>query len=183
LIEPCTESEVEMAFGYSVNVSPTSVYLRLVSIPYDLPFQLPEDYQFENGKGVALTEGDDAVMFSYGPVMLTQAVMAAELLMNEHGLGLRVINLPWLNTVDADWLRSSVTEFKAIFTLDDHFVKGGQGEMLACKLAEMGDVSGYHLHRFGLREIPSCGLNEEVLQAHGLSGNELALSINRMLKG
>ena len=45
LIEPCTESEVEMAFDYSVNVSPSSIYLRLVSIPCDLQFHLPEGYQ------------------------------------------------------------------------------------------------------------------------------------------
>ena len=178
LIEPCTELEVEMAFDYSVNVSSSSVYLRLVSIPYDIPFQLPDNYQFEYGKGVALTEGGEAVIFSYGPVMLTQAVRAAELLMEEHGLGLCVVNLPWLNHVDEDWLRSSVKGFKYIFTLDDHFEKGGQGEMLACKLAEMGDISGYRLHRFGISEIPACGVNEEVLQAHGLRGIDLSNSIN-----
>jgi len=178
LIEPCTELEVDMAFDYSVNVSSSSVYLRLVSIPYDIPFQLPDNYQFEYGKGVALTKGGEAVIFSYGPVMLTQAVRAAELLMEEHGLGLCVVNLPWLNHVDEDWLRSSVKGFKYIFTLDDHFEKGGQGEMLACKLAEMGDISGYRLHRFGISEIPACGVNEEVLQAHGLRGIDLSNSIN-----
>ena len=154
-----------MALDYSVNETSSSVYLRLVSIPYDIPFQLPENYRLEYGKGVTLTEGDDAVMFSYGPVMLTQAVKAAELLKEEHGLGLRVINLPWLNHVDADWLRSSVEDFKYIFTLDDHFEKGGQGEMLGCQLAEMDKFSGYHLHRFGISEIPVCGLNDEVLQS------------------
>jgi len=182
LIEPCSEAEVAMAFDYSVNVSQNSIYLRLVSIPYDIPFQLPADYQLEYGKGVVLTEGDDAVMFSYGPVMLTQAVKAAELLKDEHGLGLRVINLPWLNHVDADWLRSSVEGFKYIFTLDNHFVKGGQGEMLGCKLAEMDSTSSYHLHRFGISEIPECGLNDEVLQAHELRGIDLSNSMNSIIK-
>ncbi len=178
LIEPCTEAEVEMAFDYSVNTSPTSVYLRLVSIPCELPFRLPEGYQFEKGKGGALSEGEDAVMFSYGPVMLTQAVKAAELL-KAKGIGMRVINLPWLNDVDTDWLHDSIDGYKFIFTLDDHFIKGGQGEMLACEIAEMQGISGYSLRRFGLQEIPLCGLNEQVLQAHGLSGSELAESITR----
>ena len=129
-----------------------------------------------------MTEGADAVLFSYGPVMLSEAVKAAELLKQEYGLGLRVINLPWLNHVDADWLRSNIKNFKYIFTLDDHFVKGGQGEMLGCALAELDAVSDYHLHRFGVSEIPACGLNDEVLQAHGLRGVDLSNAISSIVK-
>jgi transketolase len=182
LLEPCTESEVEMALDYSVNGTPSSVYLRLVSIPFDIPFQLPAGYRLDYGKGVALSEGDDAVMFSYGPVMLAQAVKAAEILKKEHGLGLRVINLPWLNHVDTGWLRNSVEGFKYIFTLDDHFVKGGQGEMLACRLAEMGDIKDYSLHRFGIEEIPACGLNDEVLQEHGLDAISVCNTIYALMR-
>ena len=181
LIEPCMESEVEMALDYSVNETSSSVYLRLVSIPFDIPFQLPVGYQLEYGKGVALTEGDDAVMFSYGPVMLTQAVKAAELLKKEHGLELRVINLPWLNHVDTDWLRNSLQGIEHIFTLDDHFLKGGQGEMLGCVLAELSDNQNYHLYRFGIQEIPACGLNDEVLQKHGLDAISLCKSIHSLM--
>jgi transketolase len=166
--------EVEMAVDYSVNETSSSVYLRLVSIPYDIPFQLPENYRLEYGKGVALTEGDDAVMFSYGPVMLAQAVKAAELLKEEHGLRLRVINLPWLNYVDADWLLSSVENFKYIFTLDDHFEKGGQGEMLACSLSEQNEATNFQLCRFGINKIPACGQNDEVLREHGIDAKGIA---------
>jgi transketolase len=171
-----------MALDFSVNATSSSIYLRLVSIPYDVPFQLPTGYQLGYGKGATLTKGNDAVMFSYGPVMLSQAVKAAELLKKEHSLGLRVINLPWLNHVDADWLHCSVEGVKYIFTLDDHFVKGGQGEMLACKLAEMNDIEAYYLHRFGMREIPECGLNEEVLQAHGLDALSIRNSIVTLMR-
>lgn len=181
LIQPCTESEVEMAVDFSVNGTLSSVYIRLVSIPCDIPFNLPADYKLENGKGVTLVEGDDAIIFSYGPVMLTQAVEAASLLKEKYGLELRVVNLPWLNDVDGNWLHSNVKNFKFIFTLDDHFEKGGQGEMLACKLAEMDDLNDFHLHRFGLDEIPACGLNDEVLRAHGLSAIDLSNSIKKII--
>ena len=183
LIEPCTESEVEMALDYSVNETSSSVYLRLVSIPYDIPFQLPENYRLEYGKGVAVTEGDDAVMFSYGPVMLTQAVKAAELLKEEHGLGLCVINLPWLNHVDADWLRSSVEGFKYIFTLDDHFVKGGQGEMLGCSLSEQNEATNFRLCRIGINKIPACGQNDEVLCEHGMDARALTDRVCMAVEG
>ena len=42
-----------------------------------MPFELPADYRLEPGRGVALTEGEDAVLFAYGPVMLSQAFKAA----------------------------------------------------------------------------------------------------------
>lgn len=177
LIEPCTESEVEMAMDYAVNTSQTSVYIRLVSIPCEVPFSLPQDYQMAAGKGVAVTEGDDAVMFAYGPVMLAEAVKAANLLKKEYDLGLRVVNLPWLNDVDNDWLRSTVVGVRFIFTLDDHFLKGGQGEMLACRLAEINEISGYQLQRFGIDEIPECGLNDEVLHRHALDAAGLCASV------
>lgn len=181
LIEPCTEDEVEMAFDYSVNVSTDSIYLRLVSIPCDISFQLPDDYQFEFGKGVALTEGDDAVLFSYGPVMLTQAVTAAVQLKEKYGVAMRVINLPWLNHVDSSWLGRCIEGVKHIFTLDDHFLKGGQGEMLGNLLAETSSNKVFHFHRFGIQEIPACGLNDEVLQKHGLDAASLCKSISNII--
>jgi len=174
LIEPCTESEVEMALHYSVNDVSTSVYLRLVSIPYDMSFNLPVGYRLEYGKGVALTAGDDAVMFSYGPVMLAQAVKAAQLLKKELDLGLRVINLPWLNRVDTDWLKDSVQGFEHIFTLDDHYERGGQGEMLTCRLSEQNEVTKNRFYRIGIGEIPACGQNDEVLREHGMDATALA---------
>ena len=181
LIEPCTEAEVEMAFDYSVNVSKNSIYLRLVSIPCAISFKLPEDYRLDYGKGVSLTEGEDAILFSYGPVMLSQGVKAAALLKEVYSLDVRVINLPWLNHVDTDWLRGNVEGISHIFTLDNHFVKGGQGEMLGCVLAEMDTASVYHFHRFGINDIPACGLNDEVLKEHELDAKSLSESIHRLM--
>ena len=52
---------------------------------------------------MSLTNGTDAAIVSYGPVMLSQAVIAAKLLETE-GISLKGINLPWLNRIDGDWL-------------------------------------------------------------------------------
>jgi transketolase len=177
LIEPASEDEVVQAVGYCLETADSSCYLRLVSIPCRVPYRLPADYRLERGRGIALTEGDDAVLFGYGPVMLAQAYDAAGLLRDHHRFGLRVVNLPWLNLVDDAWLAAETDGLRDVFTLDDHYIQGGQGEMLGAHLAELGRATGPRLRRFGVRSIPACGQNDEVLRAHRLDAESLAADV------
>jgi transketolase len=176
MLEPCDETEVAMALEYCVRGTPSSCYLRLVSIPCRLPFTLPADYRLAEGRGVALTEGTDAVMIGYGPVLLAEAVRAAELVANR-GVGLKVVNLPWLNRVDLAWLRDTIHGYQYLFTLDNHYVFGGQGAFLLSQVAQLGLPDSPRGHQFGVTEIPECGANEEVLRAHQLDAESLARSI------
>lgn len=180
LLEPCTEAEVALAVDYCFNRTQESCYLRLVSIPCEVPFQLPADYRLEEGRGVALTEGEDALLIGYGPVMLSQAYRAAELLA-ARGIRLKVVNLPWLNRVDPEWLRATVSGFRHLFTLDNHYVKGGQGEFLLSQLAQLGLEPAPRCVQLGVREIPACGTNDEVLRAHGLDAEGIAAAIWKAL--
>lgn len=165
-----------------LNIAPTySSYLRLVSIPYNIQFKLPKNYRLELGKGVAVTEGSDAILFTYGPVMMTQATIAARLL-KDYGIGLKVVNLPWLNQVDTAWLLDSVSQFSVVFTLDDHYVTGGQGDMLAVHLAETGHLESRRFCRIGITDIPGCGQNDEILKAHKLDGRSLAMRISAFVQ-
>jgi transketolase len=182
LIEPASEDEVAQAVAYCLEGTGSSCYLRLVSIPCRVPYRLPPDYRLERGRGVALTEGDDGVLVGYGPVMLAQAYDAAALLRERHGFGLRVVNLPWLNLVDATWLAEQTDGVRDVLTLDDHYVQGGQGEMLAAHLAERG-AAGVRVRRFGVRTIPACGQNDEVLRAHRLDAESLAADILAAVRG
>jgi transketolase len=183
LIQPSCEDEVAQAVDYCLAESKASCYLRLVSIPCRVPFRLPEGYRLVRGRGVALTAGSDGVLFGYGPVLLAEAYQAAALLRKRHGLGLRVVNLPWLNLVDADWLTGEVADLRHVFTLDDHYVAGGQGEMLAAALAELGLAPRASVGRFGVRGIPACGQNDEVLRAHRLDAESLAEELTTAMTG
>jgi transketolase len=177
MIQPCCEDEVALAVDYCLARSDSSCYLRLVSVPTRVPFTMPSSYRLERGRGIALTDGDDAVLFAYGPVMLGQAYRAAELLRERQELGLRVINLPWLNLVDDAWLMDEVAGVRHVFTLDDHYVAGGQGRMLAARLAGLGLASGMRVRHFGVLDIPECGQNDEALRAHRLDAESLARAV------
>jgi len=176
LIEPSCEAEAALATRYALTEARGSVYLRLVSIPCPIPYALPDDYEFVTGRGVALTEGEDAVLFGYGPVMLPQAFEAARLL-RERGIGLQVVNLPWLNRIDSQWLHETVEGHRLLVTLDNHYVWGGQGEWLVSQVARLGLASPPRAVLLGVREIPACGTNEEVLRYHGLDAASLADTI------
>lgn len=181
LMEPSCEAEVAMLLDWAIDQSAESSYLRLVSLPWVLPFELPAAYKPQLGRGVALTEGNDAVIIAYGPVLLSAAVQAAQSLRDEHGLSVKVINLPWLNKVDAEWLAHEVGPCTKIFSLDNHYLIGGQGDRIAEILAS-GTLLGKTLHRVGLDEIPACGTNPEILKAHGLDSASISAVICATLK-
>jgi transketolase len=182
LIEPSCEREVALAVRWSLAESSDSVYLRLVSVPWDVPFDLPDGYRLQPGRGVTITAGDDGVIFAYGPVLLGEAVHAAALLRDRRGLALSVVNLPWLNRIDRDWFAEVVRDAPAIFTLDNHFIAGGQGDMLLRTLAEL-PLAARTVRRLGVTDIPVCGRNDEVLRAHGLDAESLSATIAATLAG
>jgi transketolase len=112
--------------------------------------------------------GTDAVVFGYGPWLLSNAWHAAEQIEHGGGGSIRIVNLPWLNRADAGWLQQTIGECSTVITLDNHYVQGGQGEMLAAAIAELGLHRRVRVSRIGVVELPKCGTNDEVLAYHHL---------------
>lgn len=180
LVAPATEPDVARALDFCLNGTAESSYLRLCSIPCILPFEASAD-RLVLGRGRVLREGRDGVVFAYGPVMTAQAHSAATLLAAE-GIDLKVVDLPWLNRVDDDWLRETTAGLPWIFTVDDHYVTGGQGDFLLARLAELGWPRDVRARKLGVAEIPVCGQNDEVLRHHRLDAEGLAETIRRSLQ-
>jgi transketolase len=176
MVEPCCAAEVAPLLDHLLQDGEGSGYLRLVSVPRDIPYSLPRDYRPRPGAGVTLREGRDGVVIAYGPILLPEAWHAADMLSAQEGVELAVVNLPWLNRIDPEWLRLIVKGRQAVFTLDNHLVRGGQGTMVATALAEHALDQPLQVVRFGLRDFPACGQNAEVLRAHGLDAGSLARS-------
>lgn len=172
LFEPANEAEARLAIRWAVEENPASTYLRLVSIPLSLPYALPAGYALRLGQGVFLRKGKDVALVSYGPVMLKEAWRAAEALAGS-GISAAVINLPWLNRMDARWLLSALGSFRAIVSIDDHYAEIGQGSLIAAAFAE-SRASHPTLVRLGVREIPVCGSHDEALRHHKLDGDSIA---------
>jgi transketolase len=177
IIQPCNAEETKWATEYCINKADENCMLRLVIGPSPERIQLPKDYEFKIGVGAELIQGKDAILFGYGPVMLHEALVAADYL-KKISFGLKVINMPWLNKIDKGWLKKVVSDQKKIFVLEDHSAVGGLGDRLLNGLTEIGEIANKEFTNFGLKEYPECGTPLEVLEYHKLDGRSLAQRIS-----
>jgi transketolase len=124
-----------------------------------------------------LREGDDGKFVAAGPVMVSQAWAAADLL-EERGAHFGVLALPWLRDIDGAWL-GEVAGHGPLVCLDNHYLEGGQGDAVLRALADEG---GRMLTlRLGVTSVPACGTNAEVLAAHGLDAAGIAAAVESRL--
>lgn len=181
-LAPSSEREVALALAWALHEHSTASYLRLESVPATVPYELSPDYRLALGVGCELRAGRDALIIGYGPVLLSEAWQAAELLA-ERGLSVGVVNLPWLNVVNSAWLTRLVAGIPQLFCLDNHLLVGGQGDRIANLIASAGFRDAPHLHRFAVETVPACGSNADVLRHHGLDQQSLFQRVLRALRG
>jgi transketolase len=173
VMEPCNGVEVRQALKWCVEEASESCMMRLIISPSPRTILLPDGYAFAFGQGCVVRDGTDAVLFSYGPVMLNEALVAAETL-DEQGISLRVVNLPWLNRVDLPWLETTTGDLGVAFALDNHSTYGGLGDNLLNAFMTSDALRGRKLVKFGVEGHAACGTPPEALRAHGLDGASLA---------
>ena len=169
--EPCNEREARLGIRWAVEEHADSTYLRFVNVPLDLPYSLPAGYRLRVGRGVRLKQGREIAIVGYGTVLLANAYKAAELLASD-GLDVAVIDLPWLNRIDDEWVRDELGSCSTIVTLDNQYLEFGQGVMLAAALARTR--TAVDVVPIGLTDIPACGSNADVLAHHGLDAASIA---------
>ena len=177
MMEPCCEKEVGILLDHCCNKAAGPTYLRLVSIPCELDFEY-DPAPLAEGCGAVIREGNDLTVIGYGPVLLNEAYRAILRLEKEHGVKARLVNLPWLNRVDKDWLLGVAGESPRVVTLDNHVPDGGQGRRLGLALAG-SDAKVLHLGPTG---VPVCGLNSEVLAHHRLDADSILADILTFLE-
>ncbi len=173
IVQPANAWETRELVRYCVLEAADNCAIRLAIGPSPRLLDLPADYRVAPGRGVALTSGRDAVLFAYGPVMLHEALLASELLA-ERGVGLTVVNQPWLNRLDAAWLADAVGGVPLVAVLDDHAPVGALGDAVLAALAASGALGGRRFVKFAVEGYPGCGTPAQVLRHHRLDGLSLA---------
>jgi len=163
VVQPANSDQTKALLRWAVEDATENVAVRLAIGPSPRRIELPQE-ELGPGRGTILHEGSEALLFAYGPVMLHEALTAAELLEGR----LQVVNMPWLNRVDAQWLAELVDPFGELFVLEDHAPVGALGDVLRRTLEGRG------LTVFGVEGWPACGTPLEALRYHGLDGLSLA---------
>ena len=167
IVQPGNSEETRSLLRWAVEEAEENVAVRLAIGPSPRNIELPAGYEPTVGWGAVLREGGDAVLLAYGPVLLHEALVAAERLARD-GVELRVVNMPWLNRVDPDWASVEIAPHAHVLVLDDHAPVGALGDALRRVL------DGREVTVYGVEGWPACGAPEEVLRFHQLDGASLA---------
>jgi transketolase len=170
IVHPGSAEETAALVRWAVEDAEETVAVRLAIGPSQRRIELPGRVT-GIGRGTVLRDGTDAVLVSYGPVMLHEALVAAEALSGRSELSLRVVAMPWLNRFDRNWLATEVGSFDPVFVLEDHAPTGGLGDRLRDALP------GRVVVAFGVEGMPACGTPEEALGVHALDGASVAARI------
>ena len=180
MLEPHSEAECAAAVRWAVHEATGPVYIRLVSVPWPLPFAPDASSELVRGRGIVVREGDDALLVAAGPVMVSSAYLAAEELAAE-GVQCAVVALPWLNGIDGAWLGELAGD-GPMLCLDNHVPAGGLGDGVLSALAAAGHPAAGRVTKLAVDGVPVCGTNEQVLAEHGLDGASVAAAVRERVR-
>ena len=152
------------------------VYMRFGRLAVPV-FNDPDTYQFEIGKGVQLTEGNDVAILATG-LEVGEALTAAETLKNE-GIHARVINLCTIKPLDEEIVVKAARECGAVVTCEEHSVFGGLGEAVAGVLAEQCPTK---MRRVGVKDVfGHSGPAWDLLEQFGLRADAIIAAVKELI--
>lgn len=138
------------------------VYLRFGRLA--VPTVFGEDYKFEIGKGVELSDGTDATIIATG-LMVPYATEAKQILA-EQGISARVVNMPTIKPIDREIIVKAAKETGAIVTAEEHNIIGGLGSAVAEVVCEECPVP---VLRVGTKDVfGRSGVPAVLMEMYGL---------------
>ncbi len=122
-------------------------YVRANRKPVDNIYS--SESTFEIGKGIKLSEGDDALIIATGQ-LVGDAFKAVDTL-KEQGINVTLIDMFCIKPLDKDLIIKEAVNKKAIITLENHSIIGGLGSAVAEVMAE--NAIATKLTRMGINEM------------------------------
>ncbi|WP_288862296.1 transketolase family protein [uncultured Sneathia sp.] len=166
VLSPADAVETEkMIFAVAEYKGP--VYVRLGRLP--VPIIFDEDYKFEIGKAVTLTQGNDVALIATG-LLVYEALEAAKTL-KEKGINARVINMSTIKPLDNETVLKAAKECKFIVTSEEHSIIGGLGGVVAEYLSEVHPTK---VIRHGVNDVfGQSGEGNEMLDKYKLRAKDI----------
>jgi transketolase len=104
--------------------------------------------RFMVGKATVLMDGEDGTIITTGTLM-SEGVMAAEVLRKEHGMYVRVLQMASIKPFDRHAVIKAAEETGRIVTVEEHTVLGGLGGSVSEVVAETGKA---RVRRIGIND-------------------------------
>ncbi len=152
------------------------VYMRIGNPK--IPVLFPEESPFAIGKGRLLRQegGKDSVTIVSTGTVTAEVLKAAELL-EKKGIFVRVIGLGTVWPLDEELILTAAAETGRIVTVEEHYVRGGLGSLVAELLSEKLPV---RVKRIGVPlEYATSGPYEDLLRYYGLDAEGIAGAVEK----
>ncbi|WP_086558545.1 transketolase family protein [Streptomyces africanus] len=150
-------------------------YLRIPR--FKVPSVTPQDAPFEPGRSIQLTDGDDITVMAVG-TMVSRALAAAGTLRDE-GIGVRVLNMTFVEPLDLDAVLRAARETRGIVTAEEATTTGGLGAAVASVVAQNRPVP---MRILGVRrEFAPTGSAAFLLEHFGLTADGIASAVRELL--
>ncbi len=152
------------------------VAIRLSNPPAPTIFK--EEYPFELGKAVTLTDGEDATIIATG-IMVADSLEAADTLAKE-GIKVRLLDMHTLKPIDEAAIIKAARETGAIVTVEDSSIKGGLGSAVTEVTAENYPVP---VKRVGIKDrFGQSGTIAELKKVYEISAEHIARAVRDIIK-
>lgn len=169
VICPCDANETREALKAMIGYD-GPCYLRLGRSGVECVTDSMDGYTFELGKGVQVKDGGDVTIIATG-LMLQEALKASELL-QEEGIGARVIDLHTIKPIDRDIIIKAAEETGAIMTTEEHNIIGGLGAAVS---EVVGETCPVPVVKHGVEdEFGHSGTAEALMVKYGLTPQKIA---------
>ncbi len=128
-----------------------------------------DDFPFEVGKAITVTEGDDLTLIATGETVWH--AWQAALLLRAEGIHARVLDMSWIKPFDSEAVRKAAMETGRIITVEEHSRFGGLG-------AAVCEVLSEHPVPVRIIGIPDenvvHGSNAEIFRHYGMDAEGIA---------
>jgi transketolase len=170
-LEPVSPIQVKESLNWALlNNGPT--YLRLTSIPLNFSDSLLSINLPQLGKGNLISQGEDVLLISVGPVLSIEASIAISELVDELNYNVCHVIMPWVNNIDLCWWKELILGKSSILIYENHDLRNGFGEYFKSKI--FGNIPNeIRIIIFGVSGIPVSGRNHEVLKYYQLDSNSI----------
>lgn len=136
-----------------------------------------EDYKFEIGKGIVLSEGNDVSIVATG--IMVDVAMKAKAILSEEGINARVINIHTIKPIDKDLIIKAAKETKGIVTAEEHSIIGGLGSAVTEVVSEACPVP---VLRVGVNDVfGESGTPNELLEKYGLTAENIVQKVKTII--
>jgi len=136
--------------------------------------------RFTLGRAETISDGSDVLILALGSIA-AEAVKAVDNLARE-GIRANLSIISSLRPAPAEDIREMLSRFPLAVTVEEHYVDGGLGSLVAEIAAESGTCC--RVVRCGVRALPSaaCGGEACLREANGLSAHGISASVKSALK-